>query len=41
MELPSTAEPAGQLGGAGLRPEAPTRLAPGAPIIAVQATLPG
>ena len=41
MELPDADELAGQLTEAGLRPEAPVRLAPGAPIIAVRAVLPG
>jgi SAM-dependent methyltransferase len=41
MELPETAELAAQLEEAGLRPQPPTRLAPGNPIIAVRAVLPG
>lgn len=41
MELPVAAELAGQLAEAGLQPEAPVRLAPGAPVIAVRAALPG
>jgi SAM-dependent methyltransferase len=41
MELPDTAELAAQLGEAGLRPAARVRLAPGAPIVTVLATLPG
>jgi protein-L-isoaspartate O-methyltransferase len=41
MELPEAAELAAQLEEAGLRPQPPIRLAPGNPIIAVRAVLPG
>ena len=41
MELPDADDLVDQLRAAGLQPEPPQRIAPGTPLVAVRATLPG